>query len=181
MSSGSLWSSWPARRPTGSTTFVSCLCHWVRAATGLATGLPPTLPCSPVQSQRCPSPHAGSHPLAKYLASVDNKYSTLFLDTAWRELFSRAEPPTAGEEWGRWGWQCPAVPGALTAPSACRHCGHRGPRCPVHRWSQPVSPAAHLRGHADLQAEEVSVAWGCLVQPQCGLCLGQGCGRWGTS
>ncbi|NXY48419.1 PACS1 protein, partial [Ceuthmochares aereus] len=35
----------------------------------------------------------GSHPLAKYLASVDNKYSTLFLDTAWRELFSRAEPP----------------------------------------------------------------------------------------
>ncbi|NWZ68075.1 PACS1 protein, partial [Acrocephalus arundinaceus] len=40
----------------------------------------------------------GSHPLAKYLASVDNKYSTLFLDTAWRELFSRAEPPTAGEE-----------------------------------------------------------------------------------
>ncbi|KAM7060895.1 phosphofurin acidic cluster sorting protein 1-like isoform 3-T3 [Acridotheres tristis] len=37
----------------------------------------------------------GSHPLAKYLASVDNKYSTLFLDTAWRELFSRTEPPTA--------------------------------------------------------------------------------------
>ncbi|NXM97034.1 PACS1 protein, partial [Sylvia borin] len=37
----------------------------------------------------------GSHPLAKYLASVDNKYSTLFLDTAWRELFSRAEPPAA--------------------------------------------------------------------------------------
>lgn len=53
--------------------------------------LKPTLPFSP----------AGSHPLAKYLASVDNKYSTLFLDTAWRELFSRAEPPTAGEEWGR--------------------------------------------------------------------------------
>ncbi|NXB77493.1 PACS1 protein, partial [Donacobius atricapilla] len=43
----------------------------------------------------------GSHPLAKYLASVDNKYSTLFLDTAWRELFSRAEPPAAGEEQGR--------------------------------------------------------------------------------
>ncbi|NWR10311.1 PACS1 protein, partial [Paradoxornis webbianus] len=37
----------------------------------------------------------GSHPLAKYLASVDNKYSTLFLDSAWRELFSRAEPPAA--------------------------------------------------------------------------------------
>ncbi|TFK02509.1 cadherin-related family member 5 [Platysternon megacephalum] len=38
----------------------------------------------------------GSHPLAKYLASVDGRYSALFLDTAWRELFSRAEPPSAG-------------------------------------------------------------------------------------
>ncbi|KAJ6667011.1 hypothetical protein lerEdw1_019014 [Lerista edwardsae] len=35
----------------------------------------------------------GSHPLAKYLGSVDNRYSSLFLDAAWRELFSRAEPP----------------------------------------------------------------------------------------
>ncbi|NXD27230.1 PACS1 protein, partial [Spelaeornis formosus] len=43
----------------------------------------------------------GSHPLAKYLASVDNKYSTLFLDSAWRELFSRTEPPTSGKEQGR--------------------------------------------------------------------------------
>lgn len=59
--------------------------------------LKPTLPFSP----------AGSHSLAKYLASVDNKYSTLFLDTAWRELFSRAEPPTAGEERG---WLVSAVP-----------------------------------------------------------------------
>ncbi|XP_048338400.1 phosphofurin acidic cluster sorting protein 2-like isoform X2 [Sphaerodactylus townsendi] len=37
----------------------------------------------------------GSHPLAKYLGSVDNRYSTLFLDTAWRELFSRVEPPSS--------------------------------------------------------------------------------------
>ncbi|KAM6271917.1 phosphofurin acidic cluster sorting protein 2-like isoform 1-T1 [Spheniscus humboldti] len=51
-------------------------------------GLPHLEPMSPF------SP-TGSHPLAKYLASVDNKYSTLFLDTAWRELFSRAEPPIA--------------------------------------------------------------------------------------
>ncbi|KAJ7341194.1 hypothetical protein JRQ81_005022 [Phrynocephalus forsythii] len=37
----------------------------------------------------------GSHPLAKYLGSVDNRYSTLFLDVAWRELFSRLEPPNS--------------------------------------------------------------------------------------
>ncbi|XP_013920433.1 PREDICTED: phosphofurin acidic cluster sorting protein 2-like [Thamnophis sirtalis] len=36
----------------------------------------------------------GSHPLAKYLGSVDNRYSTLFLDAAWRELFSRVEAPS---------------------------------------------------------------------------------------
>uniref|UniRef100_A0A4W3JNG6 Phosphofurin acidic cluster sorting protein 1-like n=1 Tax=Callorhinchus milii TaxID=7868 RepID=A0A4W3JNG6_CALMI len=37
----------------------------------------------------------GSHPLAKYLASVDNRYNSSFMDSAWRELFSRTEPPTA--------------------------------------------------------------------------------------
>lgn len=63
-------------------------------------GLPHLEPMSPFSS-------TGSHPLAKYLASVDNKYSALFLDTAWRELFSRAEPPITGEEQGRVG---PAVP-----------------------------------------------------------------------
>lgn len=64
----------------------------------------PAVPCPEPISPFSPT---GSHPLAKYLASVDNKYSTLFLDTAWRELFSRAEPPIAGEERGRLG---PAVP-----------------------------------------------------------------------
>ncbi|NXX99997.1 PACS2 protein, partial [Centropus bengalensis] len=61
----------------------------------------------------------GSHPLAKYLASVDNKYSALFLDTAWRELFSRAEPPVAGEERGRLGpaGGSPAVTSRLRAPA----------------------------------------------------------------
>ncbi|XP_059838518.1 phosphofurin acidic cluster sorting protein 1 isoform X1 [Hypanus sabinus] len=37
----------------------------------------------------------GSHPLAKYLASVDNKYNSSFMDSAWRDLFSKTEPPTA--------------------------------------------------------------------------------------
>ncbi|XP_019404529.1 PREDICTED: phosphofurin acidic cluster sorting protein 2-like isoform X2 [Crocodylus porosus] len=39
----------------------------------------------------------GSHPLAKYLASVDSKYNALFLDTAWRELFSKVEAPSSGK------------------------------------------------------------------------------------
>ncbi|XP_032871120.1 phosphofurin acidic cluster sorting protein 1-like [Amblyraja radiata] len=37
----------------------------------------------------------GLHPVAKYMASLDSKYSTLFLDSAWSELFSRTEPPSA--------------------------------------------------------------------------------------
>ena len=75
-------------------------------------GLPGLEPTSPFS-------RTGSHPLAKYLASVDNKYSTLFLDTAWRELFSRAEPPVAGEQRGRPG---PAVPwrGAQLPPRPSR-------------------------------------------------------------
>ncbi|KAL2082816.1 hypothetical protein ACEWY4_020589 [Coilia grayii] len=35
----------------------------------------------------------GSHPLAKYVASLDSKFSNIFMDTAWRELFCRPEPP----------------------------------------------------------------------------------------
>ncbi|KAJ8246787.1 hypothetical protein GJAV_G00255400 [Gymnothorax javanicus] len=35
----------------------------------------------------------GSHPVAKHLGSLDNRYSAAFLDSSWRDLFSRTEPP----------------------------------------------------------------------------------------
>ncbi|XP_070622552.1 phosphofurin acidic cluster sorting protein 1 isoform X2 [Erythrolamprus reginae] len=35
----------------------------------------------------------GSHPVAKYMGSVDSRYSNMFLDTSWRDLFSKTEPP----------------------------------------------------------------------------------------
>ncbi|XP_017574550.1 phosphofurin acidic cluster sorting protein 1-like isoform X1 [Pygocentrus nattereri] len=35
----------------------------------------------------------GSHPVAKHLGALDNRYSSAFLDGPWRELFSRSEPP----------------------------------------------------------------------------------------
>ncbi|XP_050926208.1 phosphofurin acidic cluster sorting protein 1 [Lates calcarifer] len=35
----------------------------------------------------------GAHPLAKYLASLDAKFNSLFMDAGWRELFGRLEPP----------------------------------------------------------------------------------------
>ncbi|KAI4897381.1 hypothetical protein NFI96_024497 [Prochilodus magdalenae] len=38
----------------------------------------------------------GSHPVAKYLGSLDNRYSSVFLDSPWREFFSRPEPPPPG-------------------------------------------------------------------------------------
>ena len=38
----------------------------------------------------------GSHPVAKYLGSVDSRYSSTFLDPGWRDLFSRSEPPVSG-------------------------------------------------------------------------------------
>ncbi|CAH2256617.1 Hypothetical predicted protein [Pelobates cultripes] len=37
----------------------------------------------------------GPHPVAKYLASIDSKYSSLFMDTAWRDLFNQGEPPNS--------------------------------------------------------------------------------------
>ncbi|XP_034019866.1 phosphofurin acidic cluster sorting protein 1-like isoform X5 [Thalassophryne amazonica] len=35
----------------------------------------------------------GSHPVAKYLGALDNRYSLSFLDSLWRDVFSRSEPP----------------------------------------------------------------------------------------
>lgn len=35
----------------------------------------------------------GSHPVAKYLGSLDNRYRSAFLDSGWREFFSRTDPP----------------------------------------------------------------------------------------
>ncbi|XP_037127067.1 phosphofurin acidic cluster sorting protein 2-like isoform X1 [Syngnathus acus] len=37
----------------------------------------------------------GSHPLAKYVASFDSKFNSIFMDTAWRELFCRTERPAS--------------------------------------------------------------------------------------
>ncbi|XP_064412717.1 phosphofurin acidic cluster sorting protein 2 isoform X2 [Latimeria chalumnae] len=36
----------------------------------------------------------GSHPVAKYLSSVDIKYNAAFMDSSWREFFSKTEAPT---------------------------------------------------------------------------------------
>ncbi|XP_064427791.1 phosphofurin acidic cluster sorting protein 2 isoform X7 [Mirounga angustirostris] len=72
----------------------------------------------------------GSHPVARYLGSVDYRYNNFFQDLAWRDLFNKLEAQSAG------------------------HTGHRVEDHPVHRRRQLCPPAAHRRGHADLQAEE---------------------------
>uniref|UniRef100_A0A8C7ZHV9 Phosphofurin acidic cluster sorting protein 1 n=1 Tax=Oryzias sinensis TaxID=183150 RepID=A0A8C7ZHV9_9TELE len=38
----------------------------------------------------------GSHPVAKHLGFLDNRYSSSFLDSVWRDVFSRSEPPQTG-------------------------------------------------------------------------------------
>ncbi|XP_066534628.1 phosphofurin acidic cluster sorting protein 1 isoform X2 [Hoplias malabaricus] len=37
----------------------------------------------------------GSHPLAKCVSSFDSRYCSMFLDTAWTELFCQTEPPAS--------------------------------------------------------------------------------------
>uniref|UniRef100_G3MXC5 Phosphofurin acidic cluster sorting protein 2 n=1 Tax=Bos taurus TaxID=9913 RepID=G3MXC5_BOVIN len=73
----------------------------------------------------------GSHPVARYLGSVDYRYNNFFQDLAWRDLFNKLEAQSAG------------------------HAGHRVKNHPVHFGGQLRPPAAHRGGHADLQAEEV--------------------------
>uniref|UniRef100_A0A6Q2XBA3 Phosphofurin acidic cluster sorting protein 1 n=1 Tax=Esox lucius TaxID=8010 RepID=A0A6Q2XBA3_ESOLU len=40
-----------------------------------------------------PLGETSSHPVAKHLGALDNRYSSAFLDGAWRDVFSRSEPP----------------------------------------------------------------------------------------
>ncbi|KAK3533022.1 hypothetical protein QTP70_006229 [Hemibagrus guttatus] len=37
----------------------------------------------------------GCHPVAKYISSFDNKFSSIFLDAGWRDVFGRLETPTS--------------------------------------------------------------------------------------
>ncbi|KAI5101053.1 phosphofurin acidic cluster sorting protein 2 isoform X2, partial [Silurus meridionalis] len=37
----------------------------------------------------------GCHPVAKYISSFDNKFSSIFMDAAWRDVFGRLEAPTS--------------------------------------------------------------------------------------
>ncbi|KAG8437825.1 hypothetical protein GDO86_008506 [Hymenochirus boettgeri] len=37
----------------------------------------------------------GSHPVCKYLASLDPRYSSLFFDVSWRDFFSKSEAPSS--------------------------------------------------------------------------------------
>ncbi|TSK53646.1 Phosphofurin acidic cluster sorting protein 1 [Bagarius yarrelli] len=37
----------------------------------------------------------GCHPVAKYISSFDNKFSSIFLDSGWRDVFGRLEAPTS--------------------------------------------------------------------------------------
>lgn len=42
----------------------------------------------------------GSHPLAKYVASFDSRFNSIFMDAPWRELFCRTERPASGNDGG---------------------------------------------------------------------------------
>uniref|UniRef100_A0A6Q2YEJ4 Phosphofurin acidic cluster sorting protein 1/2 C-terminal domain-containing protein n=1 Tax=Esox lucius TaxID=8010 RepID=A0A6Q2YEJ4_ESOLU len=40
----------------------------------------------------------GSHPVSKYLGTIDYRYNSLFQDTAWRDLFHKPEAPAIVQE-----------------------------------------------------------------------------------
>lgn len=54
----------------------------------------------------------GSHPVARYLGSVDYRYNNFFQDLAWRDLFNKLEAQSSGEAWALCG------DGAAHAPTA---------------------------------------------------------------
>ncbi|NP_001124414.1 phosphofurin acidic cluster sorting protein 2 L homeolog [Xenopus laevis] len=62
----------------------------------------------------------GSHPVAKYLGSVDYKYNNLFQDPAWRDLFSKLDAQTTVED-------PPDVVSRVTQYISGANCAHQLP------------------------------------------------------
>lgn len=72
---------------------------------------------------------AGSHPVARYLGSVDSRYSNFFQDLAWRGLFNRLEAQSAGERGA-----CPPSRAGISRDEAqCTHFLSRHPWVPGGR------------------------------------------------
>lgn len=65
-----------------------------------------------VRPDACPMP-TGSHPVARYLGSVDYRYNNFFQDLAWRDLFNKLEAQSAGEARGAWLGGCPHIHAAM--------------------------------------------------------------------
>ncbi|XP_072788975.1 phosphofurin acidic cluster sorting protein 2 isoform X5 [Taeniopygia guttata] len=62
----------------------------------------------------------GSHPVAKYLGSVDYRYNNFFQDLAWRDLFNKLEAQTTVSE-------APDVVARITQYIAGANCAHQLP------------------------------------------------------
>uniref|UniRef100_A0A8V5HB17 Uncharacterized protein n=1 Tax=Melopsittacus undulatus TaxID=13146 RepID=A0A8V5HB17_MELUD len=62
----------------------------------------------------------GSHPVAKYLGSVDYRYNNFFQDLAWRDLFNKLEAQTTVQE-------TPDVVSRITQYIAGANCAHQLP------------------------------------------------------
>ncbi|NWH94829.1 PACS2 protein, partial [Aegithalos caudatus] len=62
----------------------------------------------------------GSHPVAKYLGSVDYRYNNFFQDLAWRDLFNKLEAQTTVSE-------SPDVVSRITQYIAGANCAHQLP------------------------------------------------------
>uniref|UniRef100_A0A8C8SJQ6 Phosphofurin acidic cluster sorting protein 2 n=1 Tax=Pelusios castaneus TaxID=367368 RepID=A0A8C8SJQ6_9SAUR len=62
----------------------------------------------------------GSHPVAKYLGSVDYKYNNFFQDLTWRDLFNKLEAQTTVQE-------TPDIVSRITQYIAGANCAHQLP------------------------------------------------------
>ncbi|XP_025775214.1 phosphofurin acidic cluster sorting protein 2 [Puma concolor] len=66
----------------------------------------------------------GSHPVARYLGSVDYRYNNFFQDLAWKDLFNKLEAQSAGEARAQ---DTPDIVSRITQYIAGANCAHQLP------------------------------------------------------
>uniref|UniRef100_A0A8C6ILN4 Uncharacterized protein n=1 Tax=Melopsittacus undulatus TaxID=13146 RepID=A0A8C6ILN4_MELUD len=80
----------------------------------------------------------GSHPVAKYLGSVDYRYNNFFQDLAWRDLFNKLEAQTTVQE-------TPDVVSRITQYIAGANCAHQLPIAEAMlTYKQKSCPCVHV-------------------------------------
>ncbi|XP_026976600.1 phosphofurin acidic cluster sorting protein 2 isoform X1 [Sagmatias obliquidens] len=112
----------------------------------------------------------GSHPVARYLGSVDYRYNNFFQDLTWRDLFNKLEAQSAVQD-------TPDIVSRITQYISGANCAHQLPiaeamltykqKSPDEESSQKFIPFVGVVKVGIVEPSSATSAHSCLASPPC--------------